>query len=810
MVKSIGTNWNNAANETTNVEPSIRIHLDIGAGIWAGSREFENDGLTDQWDARIEDFGGLTNATKTKFTSTIESVSFALDDYDGLIRVLLDSGAGVVPVTIWIVYQGEAGTNEKIFEGIINDYEWDEGQRICTFTAEAQSVNSGQIGYIIAEDQLGANNDPAIGKVWPIVFGKVHLSPAIHVQEIPRTTLSDPFYFAGTDAAEEIYDIVDGSIDGTPIKDIVFNDAMLPQSIHTENGSTSIVKDKFFVEDSTGFSSGVIDVIIDGVIFRGEFNGNTFNIQEANAPKYENISFAARQQDEDENNPYVAWVSDTSLNLINTVVSFKEGDIPAVFFYWSDDKEFNLRVVRQEGTKIWFEETIVREHLIDQNDTATYVKGLSKSGLKDARLVEVIKRMKKFLGRRAARREYNINTPFRSLLEELELLKYVREAFWSAREGQEVREWNGSKKDIYVANSVESNDVYGVVGIKDGALAPIPKSLYTIVKDKSANLTDGPQIVTTIEFDEPLDTLKNQGWADEVYVSLDSTLSENPADVLKTILESETNLTVDSSTYTAVKGKVGNYPCNFTLTQQWDAVSLAEIIAWQSRIGLIYEGTTVKMKYLSEEPSADYTFTKDNIEFSTFRIAREDLSNIVTSMSGNWQPNIAPETENNRKKNPLIYENNTATFGTVKDSREFFAFNMQSLVQKSLNFWGYRASNIWKIARFTAFHDAGRLEPFDAVNINLNDSGILANVKGIVLSVDNRITDGRVDFVVWLPVQDGDNQEDSNVWLDDSGDSTPSNPADNAKEVDYGVYFSNDEVTLDDVIKSVRKFTENR
>ena len=799
MVKSLSLNAQNAVSSEEGLEPVVQVFIDWGSGLRFATKDV---GI---WDGRILSFNGVTTQRKRNNSAGATSVTITLDDSDGLIYNFIKiTDIEKSEARVYQYFDGTTGSaTTEIFRGVVSTpVIWSEGQRTVKITIESY-IESGQVGFSIEEGEFGVNNQVAVGKMWPLVYGKAAHVPAVLAQRQPNSVLKYSMNMGSAVGEDSLFELINQTVDGVTVKDLKIKDT---SDVATFEDGASLRFGKIYVEDGSGFPQDQnIDVIVNGVIFNGSFSGNTFSIQEANAPKYQDLSIAVRPAtDPDHSSPNVFWLVEDK-SIVNHYIEIDIGDFT-----------YKRYVTHQEGKKCWIQDKIFTLTggrgfvTLDTRDTIKTVRALD-NGL-NLRLEEFANEIKEIYKRRAVRKNSS-SSPYSLLEQKLELIKFIRDAFWSAKEGTRIRQWGGPK-EIYVANAVSSNEVSSVYGVRtiDGKeqFVPIPKDYYTVVTNKSTNISsgNGPQTVTTVEFQNPLYSFKGQEWEDDIYVTVDSTLTNNPANIISNLITGYTNLTVDSTNFSNVASNLTPYPANFALLEKWEAIKLAEEIAWQARCALIYDGPDVKIKYLSKDPSSDFTLDETNTEFQSLETGSSDEVEVYTELRGIYHRTLKPEIDpSNTDRRVYWWRANTESYGYKQRKVDIFIFNHQDLVSKTIKFWGNRYANVWRLVTVKCFHDAMKLEPFDTVTLSYTDSSIIgtSNIKGVVKRIRNKVMDGIVELEIWLPAVVGTSSENSLAWLDDSGDSAPSNIANEFKEIDYNIQDSDATWTIDDALEHLKE-----
>ncbi len=874
----------------TGVGPQAQEPILVAQINWlSGGTYLYADKSFSGWSGRILSFSGIRSEKTQNNFGMIAYTSLELDDFDGHLKTIVDTAETEGSTCILYHYFAEeAGVPTAIFRGKVSSLvQWSEGERKFRFDLTS-AYTSNAIGHQVEQDQFGANNDVAINKPWPMVFGKVAHSPAILVQETPRSRITKPMNLGANIFNDKLWDYTAPLAAGEKIKNFHLKPvAHLESVLHTDidNDDFELPKQNLiFVEDISRFPQNEeITLEIDGIIFKGQFNNGVFEITTANAAKWEDVQCAIRPIDDpDYSNPKVAWLVRKDIDLANhfvytftphdynttraieqqadvvkarqllAIVLQQEGSSGEIaeaeaavereeatlekYQRWAAEDNTIITenlCVRQEGTKVWFKypwrkDRLIGSKTIDEANSGVLgrvqewglatqvskfnaVHAIARNGLileiEDFKneVTESLDKIKEF-----ENVDDTLKSPFGGLIHQLELLKFIKNAFWSARSGQDIRQWNPPVGDVYIANLFTSEEVLAVYGVwqdEEGHafFSPIPKILYTINLSRETNLESGPQNVTTIEFIRPLDTLKGQAWDKaQIYVTLESTIGSNTAAIIEYLLDSYTDLLTDGSTFASVAAALTNYPSHFTISERPDALAVCQEIAWQARCALICDGPTIKIKYLSKKPSTNFTIneakTLENSPVLEFTPAEE----VTTRLVGKWRRSYAPEPFDVDAQQ--VYENNFDKYGKREQQVEMYIYNDATLVDKSLLFWGTRYSNVWRLFHATAFPEAFGLEVYDTVATNYS-TGLLGSLsqKTVVYSVHNPVHDGLVHLSLWTPAIAGSVTTHPLAWLDDSGDSIPDNPADLFEESNAAVFYARDEFGVDEVMRELRK-----
>ena len=816
-----------AAKDQTAVEPLVLLEV-----TWGGlNLEKYGDRDYSDYHGSILSFSGITSRKNVSNSATTGSCSFVLSDHEGdLQNIVNDYDLEGSLVNIYYYFAGSPGTKTLIFKGNVSDpINWDEGERTLSFEVES-IITSDDIGYATQEGDFNANYAIGYGKVWPTVFGTCAHVPAVLVQAIPESKTTKPISFADSVRYGGLYTQL-GVNDPDTFEQITTT--LISSLLETPvvNNTLHIMDlNAIWVEDGSKFPQNVaIKLEIDGVIFDGSFNGgNAFAVTEANSVKWENVAVTTRPTtDGDYQNPKVLWLDSAggNIDLANHHIWFaRNGQVrnPETGQMVTLSGWYENVCVRQEGLKCWFKYPFQLGTLggfasdksgnwiCAENTNLDNVKTLPMWGLK-IDVQEFIKDMREKLTQRTKNAAASDNpdaSQFGPLLRQLDLLRYIKNAFWSKTAGVVVRQWNPTAGDIYVANSVESTEVLAVYGIRtiDGKdhFEPIPELYYTLRLADATELTTGPAIVTSLEFTRPLDSFREQGWKREkIWVSLTSSLTNNSATLIKNVLDTYTTLTTDATSFELAAIAVEDYPANFALLKKKDALTFAKEVAWQSRCALITDGSDIKINYLSIEPTAisGFTFDEATTKIETVIYGFTDTNDLATVLKAKWNRTYAPTPFDEER----IYqwENYIDIWGVREKDVDMYIYNDENLIAETISFWGNRLCRIWRRVKGVTFTDAMMLEVFDCVSIGF--SVISPGVsKGIIDSISHNYHDSTITLDVWLPVEQGTQTQNDYAWLVDDPPSITS-PTAGLSVCKASIMLYRNDLDLDEIYREIRK-----
>jgi len=324
-------------------------------------------------------------------------------------------------------------------------------------------------------------------------------------------------------------------------------------------------------------------------------------------------------------------------------------------------------------------------------------------------------------------------------------------AEWKADVGSTVGQ---TAKDciVYICNilpsTIKSVNAYRQLPSGKRVFAAVPSDYY--IKNESANL--GTIDVTALTFPIALENLE-EGWEDDVYVTLTSSVGPNVVDIIQHLLETYTTGSVNSANFAAVKAKFKSgsdelYPAHFALFDRPNVLDEVKRIAWEARCGVYQVGSEFFLKYLSEEPTNDGTFTLEDIDnVDHYTVEYNSTDALVTRMVASYNPNYLP-LEQNKKPYNVTLRHNVKKYGLHSSDELFHIYNDKELVLKSATFWLIRKANTWQRVSFTTFLKHLKFDIFDCIT--------LFGTKNTVVETHYDTKDNSLSFVIERPVKAGE------------------------------------------------------
>lgn len=566
-----------------------------------------------------------------------------------------------------------------------------------------------------------------------------------------------------------------------------------------------------------------IKLLVNGVLFSGfivtssdpdnlEENPHEFVVRETNISKWDNIKIGPRiNDDSDSNNSLVLFLDPTDdlakrINLVGNVIAIvlKEAEDAGYIdeegrTELGDDAYTYVRVVRQEGTKLWVEETMslgeARYFLFDNGvelyeDPARKKYGIDLNG---NLLPNENYRIARVYGTHRHGMEHDIGSAFNQLRDVFKqrdrqalkgkkpnqrwaanlankmsnLLRY-RDMFWSSPPNSTITLWQDGI-DKYVFSGIPSSKVNAVYGVYDGELAQVPKAYYTttlngaisVPKQNNSPTNPTPTQVAFLTLARPMHVLDPK-WSDELFVTSTSQIGANTVDQIKYILDTYTDVQHDagdiSSTFDSVEGDLAGTPSHWALQKSQDPIRLVRDICFQAMCAIRFELNKATLVNVAKQPSGvEVILDPTNTHFDSIETAETPIRDIATKLVGTYNEDYFTSSKEVERKH------NTDIYGVRERRHDYFIYNNVTPVSNSLLFWARRFGNQWRTIKTASFSEGANLEVFDYLKTNYYFDAFNWD-RGMVTGLRYTPIEDKVDLEVWFPIKAGDSRETPEAW----------------------------------------------
>jgi hypothetical protein len=649
---------------------------------------------------RILELGNLDDVVKVGQGSNSQEISVTLDDTDGSIKSLLDSvDVHKRPVRVWQTFDGLALQDAiPLTSGEVNSpVRWNEGERSVSFSVVSK-IEAQEVGFSFEEADAPGVPEELVGKAWPLVFGTCINVPALKIRSPRRGVLKT----------------------GVGIRDFTLE----PKLAQLKRTCCPIVFTQWRIEADTnsGWGGGSLRFVPDyradpdcGCRKKAEIIGLEEQIEAQSQFEHSTIQVLNGEQFPQ-----------------NTLITLKIND-------GEFTGRFNGEVFTIVGRRHpqWDELPIpppkqfVCPVIGPSGDPFSGEPNNTPNAGEPVCVIETA--------------EQQSGTASVASWHYLE--SFPSSSFFWAEGGSEVY-LKGDEQTVYAANLLPS-DVIRVAAYKQfpnglRQLTTVPTNLYSV------RISDfNTYQVTEIVLPKAL-SLLGDGWEDELFVTLESSVGPNTVDIMEWLIETYSEHGTDPTSFNAVKTKLENYPMHFPLLERRNLLTVLQELAYQNRCAIFLNDGTFRLLYLAEEPSPTVSIGPSDILANTLVLDHGTTEELCTVAECTWKRDHA-ESEPNK----VILRHNVSRYGAHKKTFDYWAFSHQELVTKSATFWLVRDSNTWRRCQFeTPLHKLA-LETFDPVTINLSHVADVP-VKGIVENAVYDSANFTIAFDVWLPVRSGE------------------------------------------------------
>jgi hypothetical protein len=319
--------------------------------------------------------------------------------------------------------------------------------------------------------------------------------------------------------------------------------------------------------------------------------------------------------------------------------------------------------------------------------------------------------------------------------------------YWVIRAGEKVRIISGGYSTFRISG-VDADEVFGIYAYYDGRMQLLNPGMYTLYNCGGASATstdyDGAFFVIGSQL------LYSSHWKyGEYYVALRSSIAPegNVCDVIRYLIETFTDATIDLDTYNNVRSRdhIKNYPCGFAIQSEEQALSWLQRICWESNVKVVIQSGIAYIYDMTEDfTSYDVSADSNNCESDTISVSINTLETLYTRIKATYKTDYFSETEFSRysKKSGMDYDEFTLDY-------EYLIYNIRQCVVKSVLFWVERYGHLWLDTTFNTFNQDKVYHSYDKVGLSLSN---LTATKGIIIKNNYDIAEQLSEFNLWLPV----------------------------------------------------------
>lgn len=715
--------------DTLGIEPINIIEVQW---LVDGPLHYYADRRFDQVEGKLVSISDLESVLAFSGSGSSTSVSIELDDSDSTIKNILDyNDIHNRPVKIYQWFTSLPFEHKfVIFEGrIATPIEWDEGTRVLTFEILTQ-VDDREVGFSVEDGDFVNVPEILLGKAWPMVFGTVVNIPTLQMDEIPTGTIRIPIGipdrtlknqvgYVNSQVGELLAKAQCLSAAGAKMEGQgIDNDSrqLFEQGQALQRQATEMRRQAFaqlqqeserlntIEEDQSKYDVSVIPIMggskfLQGISIQLDINGATY----LGIFQGDNFLVSARFPPDDPipQEPKSKEIVNFEHKWVIVGGTQEEADVKIAdqLFGRTQDSPAQAPTKPSETPPdpcgpanliIWHDEP--PENLFPQRERQFFFANAGSA--------------------------VKITGPYP--------IRYIL----SIVDGTEVLELSARRN---------------LNGLK--VISPIPESYYTV-----STLDFGGIRAVIATMHQPLSTLGDGLWEDEVYATLRSPIGPNVVDIIVYLIGMYTEFQIDSDSFSHVYNRVIPYPANFALFDRRNIIDLLRDIAFQARCALWISVDKFYIKYLPEAGTPVESISEDDIDNKSFVMFTTSTEDLVTKLVAEWKYDYSHD-----ESNKIIMRYNVPKYGTKERVFNFFIYNNADLVIKSATFWLIRYANIWKKFRCKVGLHKLKLETFDHVTLDM-DNKYVANVA-INCQVEKAgydPSDYTITLEAWTPVRLGE------------------------------------------------------
>lgn len=705
------------------VEPIVLLQIEIpNAFVYVADKDVTRNSIN--WRGKIVTLGSITTEQRTDLVGSVASLQVTLDDSDGVYRARLNTERWQAQkVKIFHAFQ-DVNDTFLVFAGKISTpFSWNEDGHVINFEA-VSDFTSQPSGIELVDDQFeGAVSGGGV----PLAFGTIINSCPVQIYKNISAKVVVPFV-KDTRLISISQATVIGSNPAHTWAESPFQ-AQYGNYLYYSNGfyivDASEYSKTFEVDNANAFPQDTpISLSVSNFLGKveGSFHGNVFTVTNVNdLLKTLQKGDIADQSHAGARPAYITVQGADLFNYQFTVLCFN------VKNSFGEDQQIKINVIGFDPTtpqKLYLGD--------DPPETWSTIEVRVLPFIPDGNLVGPTQIVAVPIGAEVYLDDNGIIEAYAFTALPYTGLKVL---------GYQI--FNG-KKFLCELPSQFYSIIHNFKGLGIDAIA-IPKKLssYKItISNQNFDLT----------------------WGDSFYVSFQSSVGSNAADIIAYIFQTYTNFVIDPVSFALVRTLIDKYPLNFVVKGTPEVLSLISEICYQSRLGLTIKNGLVYLNYLSKEPATVAQITDNDIVENSFEQTYTEESKLKTQLTAKYEYDCIDHLP---KKS--VFKNNVTIYGLIKEEKNYYVTNNADLIQKSNTFWGYRISNQWKLLKFKTVLTTLAIEQGDCVHMQSE----YYTGKAVVETYQYDSLASEVDISLWTPVVAGTNVPSPFAWFDDTLDVKP-------------------------------------
>lgn len=288
-------------------------------------------------------------------------------------------------------------------------------------------------------------------------------------------------------------------------------------------------------------------------------------------------------------------------------------------------------------------------------------------------------------------------------------------------------------------------------------LSQIPTDWYTV-----QNVDYGGYQCVELRFNTLPSSSDQPGWEDDIYVSFVSSVGPSPVDIIEWLVDTYTDLSVDSTNFAAVKSTLTEFHSNFVVQDRPSVLSLIQDIARQQRMGVRINNGVVSLVYLATEPTSQRTLTLADLVQNSFQINYTETEDLVTNQQITWKEQYTSNIQGKDVEKELALRYNIPKYGTNTAETNWYTQNTFETVLKTTTFWLIRESNTWQEVEFQTGLEHLDLDILDSVTLNI--SQFPSNTKVVLTDKQYDTNSNTIRWKAWTPIRAGESSPYQWAW----------------------------------------------
>ncbi len=257
---------------------------------------------------------------------------------------------------------------------------------------------------------------------------------------------------------------------------------------------------------------------------------------------------------------------------------------------------------------------------------------------------------------------------------------------------------------------------------RETIISVLPSNSVLNVFDNSMNL----QLTSEYSIQlSPQTTITREG-IESVWCSVSSSVGPNVIDIIKYIIENYTELSFNTSNYTALHLLHENFPIGLYYPDDVIVGAVIKDICRQACLEYTIYGGVFMLKDATSKPDITNSLTldKSQLEIGSVSWKTSRSKDLATVLKGTWSETEYPNHINE------YYEasNNIALFGEIHSNMDFPMYHAEGGIKRAITYYLDKRSNVWENVYLRCFLNGMNMYLYDRVTADMPEIGVNSGI----------------------------------------------------------------------------------